>query len=66
MYFGTFIDREGNAIDTVHFPPVASRFPFRGKGVYLLQGTITEDFGVLQLEIQQMHLAIKNPVNHQG
>lgn len=66
MYFGTFIDREGNAIDTVHFPPVASRFPFRGKGVYLLQGTITEDFGVLQLEIQQMHLAIKKPVNHQG
>jgi hypothetical protein len=32
MFFGTFLDRDGDFIDTVHFPPVATKFPFRGKG----------------------------------
>jgi DNA polymerase-3 subunit alpha len=54
MYFGTFVDRLGGAIDTVHFPPVAARYPFRGTGIYLLQGRITEDFSVPQLEITYM------------
>jgi error-prone DNA polymerase len=54
MYFGTFVDRLGGAIDTVHFPPVAARYPFRGAGIYLLQGRITEDFSVPQLEITYM------------
>lgn len=54
MFFGTFVDRQGGVIDTVHFPAMAARYPFRGAGIYLLQGRITEDFSVLQLEITYM------------
>ncbi|GAB1309031.1 DNA polymerase III subunit alpha [Urechidicola sp. KH5] len=54
MYFGTFIDAEGNWIDTVHFPPVAKRYPFRGKGVYALYGKVVEEFDFLSIEVQRM------------
>lgn len=55
MYFGTFLDEDGNWIDTIHFPPVARRYPFRGKGCYLLRGKVTEEFGYYSLEIDEMH-----------
>ncbi len=54
MYFGTFIDQEGQFIDTVHFPPVAAKYRFSGKGVYKLIGKVTEEFGFLTLEIMEM------------
>ncbi|MBL7764533.1 MAG: DNA polymerase III subunit alpha [Chitinophagaceae bacterium] len=54
MYFGTFLDGQGDWIDTIHFPPVARQYPFRGKGLYLLNGVVKEDFGVLVLEINSM------------
>lgn len=54
MYFGTFIDQEGNIIDTVHFPEVARKYPFYGKGVYQLIGVVSEEFGYYTIEIGQM------------
>ena len=36
MFFGTFLDRDGYFIDTVHFPPAAKKYQFRGGGVYKL------------------------------
>lgn len=54
MYFGTFIDQNGDFIDSVHFPPVAARFPFRGKGIYKLRGKIVDDFDFLNLEVSAM------------
>lgn len=54
MQFGTFVDRKGHWLDTVHFPPVARQFPFRGKGIYILQGIVKDDFGALMLEVQWM------------
>lgn len=51
MYFGTFIDLQGDWIDAVIFPPVAERFPFTGPGCYLLHGTIVEEFGFYSIEI---------------
>ena len=54
MYFGTFIDQEGEFIDSVHFPPVAKRFPFSGRGIYHMAGTIVEDFSALSLEVDWM------------
>jgi DNA polymerase III subunit alpha len=54
MYFGTFLDIEGNWIDTVHFPPVAKQFPFRGKGCYLLTGKVTEEFDFVSIEVTKM------------
>lgn len=54
MYFGTFLDQMGHFIDTVHFPPVAARYPFRGKGIYMLTGRVVCEFGFYSLEIQSM------------
>ena len=51
MYFGTFLDREGYFIDTTHFPPVAEKFPFRGKGIYRITGKVVEEFGFYSLEV---------------
>lgn len=54
MCFGTFIDFEGQFIDTVHFPPSAARYPFRGKGIYQLTGKVVEEFDFYSLEVQEM------------
>jgi len=54
MQFGTFLDYKGEWIDTVHFPPIATKFPFRGKGVYRLKGKVVEEFNFLSLEITEM------------
>ncbi|MFY0598638.1 MAG: DNA polymerase III subunit alpha [Cyclobacteriaceae bacterium] len=54
MNFGTFIDYEGQFIDTVHFPPSVKKCPFRGKGVYRLVGKVVEEFDFLSLEVSRM------------
>jgi DNA polymerase-3 subunit alpha len=54
MYFGTFLDRDGNFIDTVHFPPIASKFPFRGNGIYTITGKVLEDFDCVNIEVSSM------------
>ena len=54
MHFGCFLDAEGNFFDTVHFPQVAREWPFRGNGVYLLKGTITEEFGFPSMTVEKM------------
>jgi len=54
MNFGTFLDQQGQWIDTVHFPPVAKRYPFKGKGIYKLTGKVVEEFNFLTLEISAM------------
>jgi len=54
MNFGTFIDFEGQFIDTVHFPPVAAKYPFRGRGVYAITGKVVSEFGFLSIEVSKM------------
>ena len=54
MNFGTFLDRNGDIIDTVHFPKQARDYPFRGKGVYAMLGKVVEEFGFYSLEVQKM------------
>jgi DNA-directed DNA polymerase III PolC len=54
MHFGTFFDRNGQFFDTVHFPSVVKKFPFRGKGIYLLTGKVVEEFGFASLEVERM------------
>lgn len=54
MYFGNFLDDENNFIDTTHFPPVAEKFAFRGKGCYLISGRVAEEFGHVSLEVTCM------------
>ncbi|TWO34716.1 DNA polymerase III subunit alpha [Seonamhaeicola sediminis] len=55
MYFGTFLDYYGDFIDTVHFPPIASKFPFRGKGIYKIKGKVLEEFDCINIEVVEMH-----------
>lgn len=50
MNFGTFIDREGQWIDTVHFPPIAKKYPFKGRAIYLIEGKVTEEFDFYSIE----------------
>ena len=45
MNFATFIDQNGDFLDSVHFPNIAAQFPFRGKGLYKVQGRVVEEFG---------------------
>ncbi|GAB5399057.1 MAG: DNA polymerase III subunit alpha [Aureisphaera sp.] len=54
MNFGTFLDREGDWIDTVHFPPVAKKYPFRGKGIYKITGKVVEEFDFLTIEASKL------------
>ena len=54
MYFGTFIDRKGNWIDTVHFPPSIKKYPFRGTGVYRITGTVTVEYGFLSIDVVRL------------
>ncbi|MFM2225465.1 MAG: hypothetical protein RJA07_1667 [Bacteroidota bacterium] len=61
MFFGTFIDLDGNWIDTVHFPPAAKAYPFSGSGCYLLEGKVVVEFDFLYVEVNKMErLATKN------
>lgn len=55
MYFGTFIDVKGEFLDTVHFPVVAERYPFKGRGCYTIKGKVVEEFEYLSIEVHEMH-----------
>lgn len=55
MYFGTFLDRDGHFIDTVHFPPIAVKYPFRGKGIYAITGKVLEEFGCINIEVVSLY-----------
>ena len=51
MNFGTFIDVDGDTIDTVHFPESVRKYPFTGKGIYRLKGFVSEEFGYYSIEV---------------
>jgi DNA polymerase-3 subunit alpha len=51
MNFGTFLDRDGDWIDTVHFPPVVKKHPFKGRAIYRIEGKVTEEFGFYSIEV---------------
>lgn len=55
MYFGMFINPEGNYFDTVHFPESACKFPFRGYGIYQIIGVVSETYGVYHIEVGSMY-----------
>lgn len=64
MWFGTFLDVNGDFFDTVHFPGSTPSYPFRGAGCYLIEGKVVEDFGYASLDVIRFaKLEIKgNPV----
>ncbi|MEE1944317.1 PHP domain-containing protein [Pedobacter sp. KR3-3] len=64
MWFGTFIDSEGDFFDTAHFANRTPVYPFRGKGCYLILGRVLMDFGVPSIEVMQFAKLpiVDNPV----
>lgn len=54
MFFGTFIDAQGNWLDTVHFPESAFKYPLSGNGFYCCRGIVLEEFGTYSLNVSYM------------
>ena len=54
MYFGTWIDANGEYFDTAHFPKNVVNYPFLGGGCYLLLGTVEVDFHFPTITITKM------------
>jgi DNA polymerase-3 subunit alpha len=54
MSFGTFLDPNGDFIDTVHFPQIVLAYPFYGKGIYRIEGKITAEYDYYTLEVRSM------------
>lgn len=54
MAFGTFLDKNLDWIDTVHFPDSLRRYPLNGRGFYKMTGKVVEDFGVFSIEVDYM------------
>jgi DNA polymerase-3 subunit alpha len=56
MAFGTWIDNQGHFFDTTHFPPSLAKYPFRGRGLYLIKGKVVDDFGFASMEVEYMEI----------
>jgi DNA polymerase III alpha subunit len=54
MNFGTFLDAEGEFFDVVNFPDSLKRYPYKGQGIYLIYGGITEEFGFPGMTAEKM------------
>ena len=54
MYFGTWIDNNGDYFDTAHFATTLKKYPFKGGGCYLLLGKVEVDFHFPTVVISKM------------
>lgn len=54
MAFGTWLDERGAFFDTTHFPAIMRKYPFRGKGIYLIEGVVVDDFGHLTVDVTRL------------
>ena len=54
MSFFSFWDVEGYHFETTSFPNILERWPYKGHGIYLIQGKVVEDFEVCTIEIEKM------------
>lgn len=54
MFFGTWIDINGDYFDTAHFPDSLKQYDFQGGGCYLLLGTVEVDYHFPTITIHKM------------
>ena len=54
MAFGCWLGQDGHFFDTTHFPEFLKAFPFRGKGIYKIEGKVVEEFGFPSMEVLRM------------
>lgn len=52
MYFGTFLDQDGDIFDTVHFPEIAKKYSIASNGIYRIRGKVVEDLGYYSLIVE--------------
>ncbi|HEX3767228.1 MAG TPA: DNA polymerase III subunit alpha, partial [Puia sp.] len=53
MHFHTFLDRNGEWLDTIFFPNTSKYYPITGKGCYVMKGKVVEEFGVYTVEVRE-------------
>ncbi len=54
MHFANFLDANGDVFDATIFPNVLKTYSFQGDGMYLMLGTIVEEFGHPSIEVQKL------------
>lgn len=54
MSFFSFWDVEGIHFETTSFPNILKRYPYKGHGIYLIEGIVAEEFGFCTIEIEKM------------
>ncbi|TDX86038.1 DNA polymerase III subunit alpha [Epilithonimonas xixisoli] len=54
MFFGTWVDLNGDYFDTAHFPDSLEKYQFQGGGCYLLLGTVEVDYHFPTITIHKM------------
>ena len=54
MFFGTWIDAQGELFDTAHFTGSLKEYPFQGGGCYLLRGNVEVDYHFPTITVTQM------------
>jgi len=54
MYFGTWVDIEGEYFDTAHFTKSLEKYPFQGGGCYLLLGSVEVDYHFPTITVTKM------------
>ncbi len=54
MHFGCFLDAEGEFFDVVNFPDSLKYYPYKGQGIYLIYGEITQEFDFPGLTVKKM------------
>jgi len=54
MFFGTWIDAEGQFFDTAHFADCLKKYPFQGGGCYLLLGHVEVDYHFPTVTVSKM------------
>jgi len=54
MYFGTWIDAQGELFDTAHFTGSLKEYPFQGGGCYLLRGNVKVDYHFPTITVTKM------------
>jgi len=53
MHFHTFLDEDGEWLDTIFFPNTSRYQPVTGKGCYAMKGKVVEEFGVYSVEVRE-------------
>ena len=54
MFFGTWIDVNGDYFDTAHFPKSLVNYSFKGRGCYLLLGIVEVDYHFPTITVTKM------------